>query len=353
MLSAVRGLALNGHQVTLVCQPNSRLHQRATAQGIVPLTLRLRGDFDPHIIAALHRVIRRRHIQLVCGNMDKEIRQAGIAAKLAGVPLVRRRGTDRPFPNTLRHRLVNEHLVTRVIVNARAIEKTLLDGNAWLPPEKIKLIYNGFSPPSDELPAAREHILRELGLAESYPLLVHVGLLKARKGHDILLRAVQDLANQFPRFSLLVVGEGEFRADLEALARRLQIGTAVRFLGYRTDVSRFIGAADILILPTRNEGFPWVLAEAMSLAKPVVASRVGGIPELVEDGRTGFLVPPDDPAALKTAIIDLAQNPDVARRFGLAGQNRIRECFSLERMIDELEEFFAEVVGREGLRPDP
>jgi glycosyltransferase involved in cell wall biosynthesis len=248
--------------------------------------------------------------------------------------------------------LVNEHLVGRVIVNAKAIERTLLEGNSWLAPAKIKLIYNGFPPVAGEKTEDREILLRELSLAEAQPLMIHVGLLKERKGHDTLFHALQDMTAEFPRLALLVVGEGELRAPLEDLAKRLRLEKAVHFLGYRQDAWRFIEAADVLVLPTRNEGFPWVVAEAMSLAKPIVASKVGGLPELVEEGRTGLLVPPDDPAALKTALVDLARHPERARRLGRAGRDRIRDHFGLEKMIDQLEAFFAEVIGKGGLKQD-
>jgi glycosyltransferase involved in cell wall biosynthesis len=151
----------------------------------------------------------------------------------------------------------------------------------------------------------------------------------------------------------LVVGEGELRGILEELAHSLGIAHSIRFTGFRNDISRLIGAMDLLVLPTKNEGFPWVLAEAMSLGKPVVATRVGGIPELVQDGHTGLLVPPGDGAALGTAIAEILGQPGRARQMGLAGRRRVRERFGVEKMLDRLEELFSQVIEDGGLRGGP
>ncbi len=308
------------------------------------MTLRLRGDFDPLVVTRLYRLIRGRRIQLVCGNMDKEVRQAGLAARLAGVPLIRRRGTDMPYPNKLRHRLVNRHLVRLIIVNSRAIRETLLRGNPWLSSAKIRLIYNGFPEPPEVTPSGRGEVLREFDLLGASPVLGHVGLLKERKGHEVLFRALPELLSQFPRLALLVVGEGELRESLEELAEGMGIRGSIRFTGFRDDISRLMGATDLLVLPTHNEGFPWVLAEAMSLGKPVVASRVGGIPELVQDGRTGLLVPCGDETALGMAIAELVRQPGRAAQMGLAGRRWIQERFGVEKMLNQLEKLFTQVI---------
>ena len=353
MLSAALGLNQRGHHITLVCQPGSCLAQRAQAQRFAPLIMRLRGDFDPLVIARFFRLIRQRRIQLVCGNMDKEVRLAGLAARLAGIPLIRRRGSDMPYPNKRRHRLIDRHLVRLIIVNSRATRNTLLRGNLWLSPEKLRLIYNGIPPGPEEELVSREEVLAEFGLPEASPVLAIVGLLKDRKGHETLFRALPRVLAEFPKLSLLVVGEGPQRGWLEESARQLGIARSVLFTGFRDDVSRLMRAMDFLVLPSKNEGFGYVLAEAMSLGKAVVATRVSSIPEVVQEGQTGLLVSPGDEGALAEAILELARHPERARRMGLAGLERVRERFGLERMLDELEALFAEVIGRENSGPDP
>ncbi len=343
MLSTARGMVDRGHDIALVCQPGSRLAERARAAGLDPVLLRMRADFDPVVVLRLYSLLRDRKIQLVCTNMDKEVRLAGLAARMAGVPLVRRRGSDMPFPNKLRFRLVDRLLVDGIIVNSRATRRTLLEGNGWLRPEKLHLIYNGIPLEEEEAIPAKD-VAEELGLSGRHPVLAMVGLLKSRKGHEVLFRAVRGMRTRFPLMTVLVVGEGPLRTRLEALSRQLGITEQIRFIGFRDDVGRLMRAADVVVLPSLNEGFGYVLAEAMAQARPVVASRTSSIPEVVEEGRTGLLVPPGDAEALGDALIDLAGDPEKARRMGLAGRRRAERMFSLDGMLEKVEAFFAGVA---------
>lgn len=351
MLSVARGLTDRGHDVILVCQPNSRLAERARTAGLDPVLLRMRADLDPVVTFKLYSLLKNRKIRLVCANMDKEIRLAGPAARLAGVPLIRRRGSDMPFPNKLRFRLADRLLVDGIMVNSRATRRTLLEGNRWLCQEKLHLIYNGI-PLEDQRGDANEDADRELDLAGRHPVLVMVGLLTSRKGHEVLFRAVQQIGDRYPRMAVLVVGEGPLRGRLEELSRHLGIAGQVRFTGFRDDVARLMRAADVVVLPSQNEGFGYVLAEAMAQARPVVASRISSIPEVVAEGRTGLLVPPGDAGALRDAILDLAADPDKARRMGLAGRRRVEKLFSLQAMLSKVEDLFAEVTAGGGFSRD-
>jgi len=353
MLSAALGLAHRGHCISLVCQPSSALAEHALAEGFRPEIVRLRGDFDPLVIARLYRLIRRHRIQMVCGNMGKEIRLAGLAARLAHIPCIRRRGSDMRYPNKWRHRLVDRCLVDLIIVNSRATRKTLLQGNPWLPAEKLRLIYNGIALPSGGGSAVRDEVLKEFDLGRAGPILGVVGLKKERKGHRFLFQALPRILKEYPRLSLLVVGEGALRERLEVMTRRLDIDRHVRFTGFRDDIPRLMEAMDIVVLPSKNEGFGYVLAEAMSRSKPVVASRISSIPEVVEEGLTGLLVPPGDVSALGDALLDLLRDPRKARRMGLAGRRRVERHFSLERMLDEVERLFEEVIEKGGFRRAP
>jgi glycosyltransferase involved in cell wall biosynthesis len=349
MLSVARGLSQRGHRICLVCQPGSRLAKRALAAGIAPVLMRMRADFDPIVVLRLHHLLRDRKIHMVCANMDKEVRLAGLAARMAGIPLIRRRGSDMPFPNKLRFRLVDRLLVAGIMVNSRATRKTLLEGNRWLSEKRLHLIYNGIQLRADQEGSA-DKVVREFSLSGSYPVLAMVALLKSRKGHEVLFRAVHGIMAEFPQVALLVVGEGPLRSHLEALAQRLGIADRVRFAGFRDDVPALMAAADMVVLPSQNEGFGYVLAEAMALAKPVVASRISSIPEVVEEGHTGWLVPPNDSLALQEALLDLARDPLRAKQMGLAGQRRVNDLFSLEGMLDEVEELFEKIVGEGGFR---
>jgi glycosyltransferase involved in cell wall biosynthesis len=159
--------------------------------------------------------------------------------------------------------------------------------------------------------------------------LLVVGRLRLRKGVDVLLAAMPELRRRHPAARLLIAGDGEHRASLERAAAALGLGDAVSFLG-RADaarVRRLLRGAAALVVPSIYEGMPLVVLEAMEAAVPVVASRVSGIPEVVEDGRTGWLVPPEEPASLAAALAAALDDPAEARRRGAAGRERLEQCF--------------------------
>jgi glycosyltransferase involved in cell wall biosynthesis len=144
----------------------------------------------------------------------------------------------------------------------------------------------------------------------------------------------------------ILVGDGELRGELEAQARRLGLAPHVRFAGWRDNVAEVLALADVFVLPSESEGFGRVLVEAMAMGRPVVATNVGGIPDIVLDGETGLLVEPADPAALASAVGALLDEPARAARLGAAGRARAESTFSLGAHVDAVERVYDEIIGR-------
>jgi glycosyltransferase involved in cell wall biosynthesis len=167
-----------------------------------------------------------------------------------------------------------------------------------------------------------------------------VGWLTPVKGHRVLLEAAAMLRGEWPRLHLVIVGGGSLQDDLERLAQRRGLAKTVRFLGARTDVLDCLAGMDIYVQPSLNEGMGRALIEAMAAGRPVVASRVGGIPTVVQDRETGLLVPPNDPAALARALDELLRKPDWARELGVAAQAGIGERFSQDAMVRAIESVY-------------
>ncbi len=157
-----------------------------------------------------------------------------------------------------------------------------------------------------------------------------------------MLQAFATCAKQHPTISLVVVGDGPERSNLEKLARELGLGSRVHFLGYRSDVNKILPQFDIFTLPSFGEGFGLVLLEAMVCSKPVVASDVMSIPEIVQQGQTGLLVPTQDVSALAEALDTLIADPELRDRFGKAGFQRVRTEFTIERMVRKTAEVYRE-----------
>lgn len=164
-----------------------------------------------------------------------------------------------------------------------------------------------------------------IGIGPEVPLVFAAGRLTRQKGFDVLLASVPAIRAAVPGVRILVAGDGPERAALEAAIRAGGLGDVVRCIGYVDGVSGLLAAADVVAAPSRDEGLPLLLLEALALARPVVATPVGGVPEIVEDGQTGRLVPVDDGRALAAAIVELLTHPGEAVRLGEAGRARVRE----------------------------
>jgi glycosyltransferase involved in cell wall biosynthesis len=193
--------------------------------------------------------------------------------------------------------------------------------------------------------ARRGELRRELGFAADDFLVGIVARLVPIKAHEVFFRAAAILAGRLPRARFVVVGDGERRGELEASARALGLGERVRFVGWRRDLERVYADLDVVVLTSRNEGSPVSLIEAMAAARPVVATRVGGVPDLVEHGVNGVLVEVDDAAAIARAVETLAADPQRGLVMGRAGRKRVYPAFSASRLIDDVDRLYQDLLG--------
>ena len=221
-----------------------------------------------------------------------------------------------------------------------------------VPRGRIRLVPNGAEPPDEtaEPPAARR-VREELGAGLLRPLWVCAGRLEEQKGQDVLLDALAEVRRQGLEFVAVLAGDGSKRAALEARAQELGLEQRVRFPGQVEDLGPLLAAADAVALPSRWEGLPLVLLEAMVRARPVVATPVGGIPEVVEDGVHGRLVPVGDAAALAGVLAAFHQRPDEAVRMGRRGAARVRESYTWPRVVEAFEAVYDEVIGLASFAP--
>jgi glycosyltransferase involved in cell wall biosynthesis len=184
----------------------------------------------------------------------------------------------------------------------------------------------------------------EAGL-DSARIVGSVGLLKPQKGYDVLIAAAETVLREEPAVRFLVVGEGALRAELEDEARRRGLEGRFVFLGHREDVPDLVAGFDVFALSSTFEGMCLAVGEALALAKPVVATSVGGVRQSVVDGQTGLLVPPSDPDALAGGILRLLRDPDEARRLGIAGRERVLRLYPPGRMVSETAGLYRRLLG--------
>ncbi len=231
----------------------------------------------------------------------------------------------------------------RLIAVSRAIEHKLVDEERTTVP--VSLIYNGVDLDRYDHQEACCTLPDEYGMEPGSKIVGVVARLEPEKGHPTLLEAWPAVLRAVPDTYLLIVGEGSRRDALEAQARELQIAHRVVFTGRRDDVPAVTAALDVAVLPSYREAQGLSVLEAMALSRPVVASNVGGIPEMIEDGVTGLLVPPHDAAALSAAIVRLLRDHPYADTLGRAGHDLVHDRFCIELMVSAVESIYDEGAG--------
>ena len=344
---------LPGVEVSVMCWPTApgrRVLDRAATLGASTLALPHPRDpaFADSIVAFLQdHPADVFHVHVGTGREDFD---GARAARRAGVPtvvqtlhlpwLLRSRGKRRPFFRSL-------HEVDRLLAVSQAQAGTY--NRIGVPSELITTVPNGVGA---RTPGLGRRAARELlGLAPDQPVVMTVGRLTVMKGHRHLVDAVPELATRFPGLAVLILGQGHLHARLTAQAEALGVGGAVRLLGHRSDARALLDAADVFVLPSRHEGMPLVALEAMEAGLPVVATRVIGSEEVVADGETGLLVPPEDPAALSAALAALLADPGLRARMGQAGRRRYRAHFTRERMAAQTLTVYDQALQAAGAAP--
>jgi len=233
-----------------------------------------------------------------------------------------------------------------VLVNAEAIRDTLIEqGYA---PGKIIVIRNGITLEKFGKRQRNSLLRQELALPLSARLVVVFSRLNQMKGIQYFLDAAVILAERFPDVRFLVAGDGESRKELEEYACRLGLGQRTVFTGFRSDVPELLSEAAVSVLPSLSEGLSNSLLESMASGVPVVATRVGGNTEVIEDGVTGLLVPTRDPVELARATGRLLEDKDLASSFGQAGMRRVKDLFSIERSVCETEHLYQRLLEAKG-----
>lgn len=312
----------------------------------------MRGDRDAAALWRLIGMFRRfsPHLVICLDHHDAMTlgRLAGIACGVRGTVVASHAtglvGRRRMFSVSDR---VLMDFTSRVVAVSRTHAR-YLRAEEGLPVSTVTVIENGIDvdgfPPVD--PAARAAARAALELGNEEFAILMVAAMRPEKAHESLLRAVSRLRSEGREVRALLAGDGERRGRLEALADSLGIAGNIRFLGVRRDVARLLHAADVVVLPSRGvvETLPLSVIESMAAGVPVVASTVGSIPEVVADGRTGFLVPPADDVALAARLAYILDHPGVARDVALRGRELARGRYRIERTVAGYETLFEELM---------
>jgi glycosyltransferase involved in cell wall biosynthesis len=345
-----RGLRERGHEVRFLTFPGSPLAERVAAEQFPVLPLPARSQLDPRALLALTRQLQGARVDVLHLQTAREALFGSLAGRLARVPvIVITRHMATPVRPAMRW--VYNRACDAVVCVARAVQESLL--RAGVRRERTCLIHAAIDVPHFcDAVLPREEARRRLGWAPGQLLVGIVGALLPGKGHATFLEAAARLREAGYGGRFVIAGDGPLRARLEARAKALGLGSAVLFLGFRSDVAAVISAFDVFVFASAGtEAFPLALLEAMAAGRPVVTTRTGGTPEIVEEGVTGLLVPPGDPQRMAAAVDRLLRDRLLAARLAGAARERVARRYDARQMAAATEALYASLVGaRRGTR---
>jgi len=338
-LNEARWTMERGWRVLLAGQPDGPLMERARAAGLETAPLRMAGPLDVRALIGLVRLIRRERVSLVHTHSSTDAWLGGTAARLCRVPVVRTRHVSIAIRRGLNP--VYRRLADRVNTSGEAIRRLVVE--VGVPPERVIAIPAGVNLESFPFGARAPETARELGLG--HPVIGSVAMFRGSKGHPQLLQAFAMVREKRPGATLLLVGDGIRRNWVEQLAREAKLSDAVVFTGFRSDVPALLGTMDCFAqASTRTEGVPQALLQAFATGVPVVASRIGGIPEVVADGLTGLLVESESVEGLAAGIERVLDDPEGATQRARAARTLVEARFSHTHAIDRLLEVYDELL---------
>lgn len=316
----------------------------------VSLRRRRRGEVWPwrHVAA----YARREHVEVLHAHLFGSNLWGTIIGRLVRVPVVVAHEHTWSYEGRPVRRLLDREVIGRFsdafIAVSREDRRKMIEIER-ISPERIRFVPNGILA---RAPTPGRDLRGELGIAPGAPVIGSVGRLRAQKAYEVLIRAGALLREDHPGLRLLIAGNGSEKQRLEALASKLGMRDTVTMLGRRLDIPDLLPVFDVAVSCSDFEGSPLAVMEYMEAARPIVATNVGGVPDLIEDGVHGLLVPPRDPAGLAAAIDALLRDPVRAQEMGKRARERRRREFDLDTMVRNIEALYEELLaGRRGHTP--
>jgi len=295
-------------------------------------------------LSKLARFLRKNDVDIIQTFHTASDLTGPVAAWLSGRKVkVYSSRRDLGFTKSPRHIMVQKrfnHFISGILANSNAVKCSIHAQEAY-PLECITVIYNGIDVrPFEYQPGERSRIRRELGVHGDSVIIGSIGNIRPVKGYDFLVESAAKICELYPNVLFVHIGCGEMLNILQGRCKALGIESRFKFLGNRADIPAFLSAFDIYIQPSLSEGFSNAILEAMAAKLPVIVTDVGGNPEVVIDGETGYLIPPKDESAIIDAIIKTIKLHDISKQLAERGQALIYNKFNIETMLDNYELFY-------------
>ncbi len=353
-LQIIEALVREGHQALVISPSEGPFTDLLRKKKIPVFIIPFEKTYFFHRAFQVTRLLRNQKVDLVHSHGTVQLNiHVRLAARLIGIPCISHIHSENVFSS---HWLIRQYqifldrftsqLCYRLIAVSKATKESLIQEG--IEADRIEVIPNGID--SDRLNGqmTRAEVFQRFQIDPKKQLVTTIGSLCPNKGQEEFLKAAKQVNVDMPNTVWMMIGKdiefkGAYEAKLKMLAQNLGLNGQVIFTGYQDDPLSLLNACDLFVLPSKREGMPLVVLEAAALKKAVIASAVGGIPEVVQDGETGILIPPGDSQALGLAMLKLLRDPKLARTMGEAGFRRIREHFSECQMVHRTLKLYQEV----------
>lgn len=336
MLSAARGLKKRGHCIFIAGKPEGIFIAEAEKSNLSTWTINMPSDFSPSSSLKIHNFLKKNKIDTIICNYNRDIRVAGIAAAFAGVKNVYARHGLQIISNRIRYTLPLKIFTKGIITNTKTIKETYLQYNHFSK-DFIHVLHNGIAVDESIIPEDYSNTFKDK------TIVVAAGRLVKQKGFSDLINAAKIIAKKRKDIIFLVYGEGGLEKSLKHQIEKNGLGSIFFLKGFISPLASFIKGADIFILPSLAEGMPNVVMEAMALGTPVIATRVNGVPELVENNRSGIIIEPQNIVQMADVLEYLADHPEKRQALAKNAQKRIESMFTMEKMLEKLEKILERV----------
>lgn len=342
ILNEILGLKGRGYGVLLAAPPETAICQKAGAQGVGTLPVNMDR---PHFVSSVMRlfyIIRKYKVSVINTHSSRDSWIGTIAGRLAGAKVIRTRHISSRLNNSPFTRLLYRRLCHGVVTTGRFIRNQIVE-ELCVAPERVFSVPTGIEVTRFRK-ANGKAMRRELAIPERNVVVGIAAVLRSWKGHLELLEALHLAVGRRSGVNLVIAGEGPRRKVIEKKIAELGLQEHVRMTGHREDIERVIQAFDIAVLSSyASEGIPQFLLQAMAAGKPVIGTRVGGIPEVIEEGVNGLLVPPRECNSMGKALTLLLDDPEKRRLMGQAGYERVAMEHTTSVMLDRMEAVYSKL----------
>ena len=348
-------LKQQGHDVIAVCHPDGKIGHEMSVRGVKTLTAPIGGYFNPRQTLRLYNILKSERPDILHLHLSRDLWQIVPAAVCAGTGtliLTKHVGSYVNKRDPL-HRYLYSH-VKRVITVSEVLRKNVIETCA-IPSERVTTIHHALDLDRyDPKMYCRKAVLSELGIPDQDTVVGTVGRVSPGKGLETFLRSAKRVlaVDSKRRFRFLIVGDASFGEEayfrsIRDLTVSLGLTDQVVFTGFRTDIPALLNAMDVFIFPSHAEGLGATLIEAMAMGVPSVSSNSDGTLDIIEDGITGYTVPPEDDSAMANSVLRILEDSETRQRIAAAGRNQAREKFDLDVMIRKIEIVYAECLAGE------